>query len=118
MSFVEDNPFDIGEKTPAVDEEDGQNDDEGEEEAAEEMRKTDHPEEESAQEPKDGEEENVGDDKDDDPVENNVEEADKDEEAANGDLRVPLDEEQNPKVRNSQMSTDTHLHIRCGYCLM
>lgn len=111
MSFIEDNPFDIGEKNPAVDDEDGQNDGKGEEEAAEEIMEvqTDHPEEESAQEPKDEEEENIGVDKDNDPVETNEEEVDEEgKEAANGDLRIPVDQEEKPKVRNSQMSTDVY----------
>lgn len=89
MSFIEDNPFDIDEKAPGVDEEDGQNDGEG---VAGEMEEVQTVEE----------EENEGGDKDKDPVENNKEEADKDEdgkEVANGDLRGPVDEEQKPKVR-------------------
>lgn len=108
FSFTENSPFDIGDKTPAVDKEDEQNDGEGEEEAAEVMEElqTDHPEEESAQDPKDEEEENA-DDKDNNLLENN-EEADKEEEAAIGDLSVPVDEEQKPKVRNSQM---VRIHI-------
>lgn len=112
MCFIEDNPFDIGEKIPAGDEENGQNDGEGEEEAAADMEEVqaDHPEEESAQEPKDEEEGNVGDEKDNCPVEDNEEDKDeKGNEAVNGDLRVPVDEEQKPKVQNSQISTDVCL---------
>lgn len=112
MCFIEDNPFDIGEKIPAGDEENGQNDREEEAAADTEEVQADHPEEESAQEPKDEEEGNVGDEKDNCPVENNEEEEDKDEkgnEALNGDPRVPVDEEQKPKVQNSQISTDVCL---------
>ncbi|XP_011610045.2 midasin isoform X2 [Takifugu rubripes] len=98
----EDNPLDIGEQTPAVDEEDGQNN--GEEEAAAEMEEvqTDHPGEESAEEPNDEEEENVGDKdgKDTDSVEKNEEEVDEEKngrEAANEDVKIPADEEQKTK---------------------
>lgn len=109
--------MDIGEKTPAADEVDG----EGEEEAAEGMQEvqTDHPEEESAQEPKDEEEEQVGDGKDNDPAEDNDEEALEDEEGkstANGDLRVPVDEGQKPKVRNSQRE-HRGVHVRGACCV-
>lgn len=103
--------MDIGEQTPAVDEEDGKNN--GEEEAVAETEEvqTDHPGEESAEEPNNEEEENVGDKdgKDTDSVENNEEEVDEEKnerEAANEDVKIPADEEQKPKVSDAQLSTD------------
>lgn len=107
--------MDIGEQTPAVDEEDGEEDGQnnGEEEAAAEMEEvqTDHPGEESAEEPNDEEEENVGDKdgKDTDSVEKNEEEVDEEKngrEAANEDVKIPMDEEPKAKVRDVQLSTD------------
>lgn len=72
-----------------------------------EEAQTDNPGEESAEEPNDEQEENPGDKdgKDDDSMETN-EEVDKEKNGTEADLKVPADEEQKPKVRNSQLSTD------------